>query len=104
MGDNYEEEIKEIMAGMKCRRDFACCKSDLKPRCEVKDVELENYLEIEKEYDCFCNYLEISVGMRYCNCPLCVHLTKKLGNWNLFTGTKRFALQKIFSSKKGKKG
>lgn len=77
MEENYE---KEIMAGMECRRDFACCKSDSKPRCKVIDVELDNHLEIKGEYDYFCKYSVVSVGVPYCKCPLCVYLTKKQGN------------------------
>ena len=79
MGENYEKEIQEIMAKMECPRDFACCKLDHQPRCEVKDVELNNHLQIEGDYDFFCKYLVVSNGVRYCKCPLCVYLTKKLG-------------------------
>ena len=57
MEENYEKEINEIMAGMECPRNFACCKSGFQPRCEVKDVELQNHLEIEGDYDFFCKYI-----------------------------------------------
>ena len=103
MGENHEKEIKEIMVGMECPRDFACYKSDLNPRCNVKDVELENHLEIEGEYDSSCKYLVVSNGVPYCRCPLCVYLTKKLGHWDFFTGTKRFAIETILSYKQDKK-
>lgn len=78
--ENYQKEIKEIMTGMECARDFACYTSDFKPRCEVKDVELENHLEIEGECNKSCKYLVLSNGVRYCKCPLCVYLTRKLGH------------------------
>ena len=78
MGEIYEQEIRKIMAGMDCPRDFACYNSDFKPRCRVKDVELANHLEIEGEYDCNCKFLVVSNGVPYCKCPLCVYLTKKL--------------------------
>lgn len=80
MGENYEKEIKEIMAKVECPSDFACYTSDFKPRCEVKDVELNNHLEIEGECDYSCKYLVTSNGVRYCKCPLCVYLTKKFVN------------------------
>ena len=54
MQENYKQEIKEIMAEIECPRDFACYTSDLNPCCKVKDVELENHLEIEGEYDSSC--------------------------------------------------
>ena len=79
MGENYEKQIQQIMAAMECRRDFACCKSDPKPFCEVIDVDLENHLEIKGRYDYFCKHLVISNGIRYCRCPLCVNLTRKIG-------------------------
>jgi predicted transcriptional regulator len=97
--ENYEQEIKEIMTKMECPRDFSCCKSDLKPRCEVKDVDLEHHLEIAGEGDYRCKHLVVSNRVHYCRCPLCIYLTKKLGQWDFFTGTKRFVMQKIFPSK-----
>jgi excisionase family DNA binding protein len=103
MEKNYEKEIKEIMAGMECPRDFACCKLDLKPSCEIKDVGLENHLEITGACNHFCKYLVVNRGLGYCRCPLCVYLTKKLGHWDLFPGTKKFAIQKIFSSQQEQK-
>jgi polyhydroxyalkanoate synthesis regulator phasin len=103
MGEDWEKEIKEIMAGMECPRDFACCALDRKPSCEVKDVELENHLEITGVCNHFCKYLVVSRGVGYCKCPLCVYLTKKIGHWDLFPGTKRFAIQKIFSSQQEQK-
>ena len=99
MEENYEREIKEIMARMECPWDFACCKSNLKPRCEVKDVGLKHHLEIEGEGDYSCKFLVVSNGVHYCKCPLCIYLTKRLGQWDFFTGTKRCVMQKIFSSK-----
>ena len=99
MAENYEKDINEIIAAMECPRDFACYKSDLNPRCEVKDVELANHLEIAGECDYCCEYFVASNGVRYCKCPLCVYRTKKLGHWDFFTGTKRFAIQTIFSYK-----
>ena len=98
MGESYEKEIKAIMAETQCPKNFACYKSDLKPRCTVKDVGLRSHLEIEGEYDC-CKYVVVSKGEKYCKCPLCVYLTKKLGHWDFFTGTKRFAIQTILSYK-----
>jgi hypothetical protein len=80
MRENFEKEIKEIMAGMECPRDFPCYASDFKPRCNVIDVELENHLEIKGDYDCFCKFSVVSLGVRYCKCPLCVYLTKKRSN------------------------
>ena len=103
MEEKYEKEIKEIMAGIECPRDFACYKSGLNPRCTVKDVKLKNYLEIEGEYNASCKYLVVSNGVPYCRCPLCVYLTKKLGHWDFFTGTKRFAIETILSYKQDTK-
>ena len=79
MGENYEKEIQEIMGRMECERDFACCNLDHNPRCKVKDVELENHLQVEGESDDSCKYLVVSNGVSYCRCPLCVYLSKKLG-------------------------
>ena len=78
-GENYQKAIQEIMNGMECLRDFACYKSNFKTRCEVKDVELENHLEIEGECNNSCKYFVVSNGVRYCKCPLCVYLIRKRG-------------------------
>jgi hypothetical protein len=79
MREEHEKKIKEIMAGTECPRDFACYELDFNPRCKVKDVGLDNHLEIEGEYDYSCKYLVVSRGLGYCRCPLCVYLTKKTG-------------------------
>lgn len=80
MKENYKQEMKEIMDEMDCPRDFACNTSDFKPRCNVIDVELKNHLEIKGDYDFFCKYSVVSLGVPYCKCPLCVYCTKKRGN------------------------
>ena len=78
-GENYQKGIKEVMHGMECVRNFACYTSDCKPRCKVKDVELENHLEIEGECNNSCKHIVVSNGVRYCKCPLCVYLIRKRG-------------------------
>lgn len=77
MKERYGKEIKEIAVNTECPRDFACFKSDFKPRCKVKDVKLANHLEIERKCNNSCKYLIVSNEVPYCKCPLCVYLTKK---------------------------
>ena len=73
----HEKRIKEIMAGMECPTDFSYYELGLNPHCTVKDVALDNHLDIEGSYDYSCKYLVVSRELGYCRCPLCVYLTKK---------------------------
>ena len=99
MGRKLKKEIQEIMDGMHCPSNFSCCSSNLRPRCAVKDVGLGSYVEITGNHNGECDYLEF-LGSKYlCKCPLCVYITKRLGHWNYFAGTKRFALQEILLAK-----
>ena len=99
MGQELKKEIQEIMDGMHCSRNFACCSSNLKPRCEVKDAGLDSYVEITGNHHGECDHLEFREGKYFCKCPLCVYITRKMGHWDYFAGTKRFALQEILLAK-----
>ena len=75
MKQDFEVRVEEIMSTIKCVRDFACYRKKLRPLCEVKDIDMEGYVEIQKNGHHWCNFLS-TFGRRYfCKCPICVHLT-----------------------------
>jgi hypothetical protein len=45
----------------------------LRPLCEVKDIDMDGYVEIDTNGHNWCNFL-VAFGKRYfCKCSLCVH-------------------------------
>jgi hypothetical protein len=74
-------QIKQIMAGMKCAKDFECCKSGFEKLSRVKDGGLDNYVwcleDKGKVRDCG---FSLSFGDAVlCRCPLRVYVAKNLG-------------------------
>jgi hypothetical protein len=74
-------QIEQIMAGMKCAKDFECYKSGFEKLGRVKDGGLDNYVwcleEKGKARDCG---FSLSFGDAVlCRCPLRVYVAKNLG-------------------------
>ena len=74
MKQDFAKKAEEIMSGTECARDFACYRKKLRPLCQVKDIDMEGFVEIEKNGHHWCSFL-VTFGKKYfCKCPLCVHL------------------------------
>jgi hypothetical protein len=44
MKAEVSKKIEEIMAGMKCPKDFRCAESGFERLCKAEDIGLENHL------------------------------------------------------------
>jgi len=78
MEERTRKTIEKIIAGMSCRKDFKCYKSNLSQLCKSKDVGLESFLECLEENPRDC---EFSIGYGnsyYCRCPVRVYIANKL--------------------------
>ncbi len=78
MKDEDKKKIEEIIAGMKCPKNFKCAEHGFEKLCRAKDFGVENYLDcLEKNpYEC---PFALSFGYGYlCQCPLRVYLAKKI--------------------------
>jgi hypothetical protein len=78
MEKNIKSKIEEIIAGMKCPKDFICYTSGFKKLCSAKDIGIESYLECLEKKPKSCKF-SVSFGlMHLCQCPLRGYLYKKL--------------------------
>jgi len=78
MEEVHKKEIEEIIARMKCPRDFECYKSGFENRCKAKDIGIESFLECLEENPQECKF-SMPFGYSYfCKCPLCYYIVKKL--------------------------
>jgi hypothetical protein len=73
-----KHEIEEIIAGLKCPKDFICYTSGLKKLCRAKDIGIESFLECLENKPTACSFSFAFGLMHLCQCPLRVYLYKKL--------------------------
>jgi hypothetical protein len=73
-----KREIDEIIAGLKCQKDFICYTSGLKKLCRAKDIGVESFLECLEKNPKSCKFSLAFGLMHLCQCPLRVYLHKKL--------------------------
>ena len=78
MNDEERKKIEEIMAGIKCPKNFECADSGFERLCKAKDVRLDNYLECLEENPSHCSFGLPFGNVHFCQCPLRVFLAKKL--------------------------
>jgi hypothetical protein len=78
MEEKDRKRIQELMAGMKCPKDFKCADTGFEHLCKAKDFGLDSYLECLEENPRNCQfYLPFGYG-NFCQCSLRVYLAKKL--------------------------
>ena len=81
MKDGDRKIIEEIMAGMKCPKDFKCAESGFEKLCKAKDLSLKHYLVCLDETLQECPFSLPFGGVHLCQCPLRVYLSTKLGDY-----------------------
>ena len=78
MKEDDRKELKKIMGGLSCPKDFNCHKQGFKVLCKAKDVGLESYLECLEERPQDCPLSVEFGGLFYCRCPLRIYIAKEL--------------------------
>jgi hypothetical protein len=78
MEQNDEKELREIIGGLACSKDFMCYKSGFKNASKAIDVGLESYLECQEGCPLDCSLSVSFGGLHYCRCPLHIYIVKKL--------------------------
>jgi len=78
MDETTKKELKEIIDGMHCPKDFICYESGFETLCRAKDIGVERFLECMEEDPRKCLF-SVPVGVAsLCQCPLRVYIAKKL--------------------------
>lgn len=71
-------QIEEIIAQIKCEKDFQCCKSGFKEFCKVKDIGMPNAVQCLSRPSGDCEYSFAFGDGYFCRCPLRVYIAKNL--------------------------
>ena len=72
------KEIKQIMGEMTCTKGFKCAASGFQKVCKANDHGVDDVLLCLEEDHVSCNFVVLYGENHYCQCPLRVHLAKKL--------------------------
>jgi len=76
----HESKIREIIGGMKCKKDFECYRSGFENLCKVKIGVDAMLIDCKEENANNCDF-SLSFGFGYiCTCPLRKYIAK---NFNI---------------------
>ena len=78
MQQDHEKELKDIMGGLACPKNFKCCTEGLENLCKAIDVGLESHIECLEQNSFECPFTVTFGGLYYCRCPLRIYIAKKL--------------------------
>ena len=78
MTEDDKKIIEEIMAGMRCPKNFTCAESGFEILCKARDFGLDSYLECLEPDPQNCSFVIPFGNAFFCQCPLRVYLGKKL--------------------------
>ncbi len=78
MNQEYLKEIEEIINGMKCPKDFKCCKPGVDTLCKAEDIGLESYLRCLEEDARDCKFSFPFGDAYFCKCPLRIYIANEL--------------------------
>lgn len=78
MKEEDRKNIEEIMAGLKCPKDFTCADSGFELLCDAENIGLVGFLVCHEENPLACSFA-MTFGKRHlCQCPLRGYLSKVL--------------------------
>ena len=79
MKPEQQAKIREIIAGMRCPKDFECAERGFETLCKAKDFGDEQSLQCLEKRPCpFAGVYNTGFEIQFCRCPLRVYLEKNL--------------------------
>ena len=78
MDEEQKRRIEEIMAGMKCEKDFECYKSGFDKICKARDWGLPDYVDCMENSSTICKFKVPYGDGVFCSCPLRVYVAREL--------------------------
>ncbi len=78
MKKKHKGELRQILNGLKCSKDFLCYTSGLEKLCRATDIGLEKSLVCLESNPQDCKFSVRYGGSFFCQCPLRVYIAKKL--------------------------
>jgi hypothetical protein len=62
MDENQRKQIKEIIDGLRCSKDFVCYTSGQKMLCKAEDIGLDSYLVCLEKNPKECKFFAVVFG------------------------------------------
>jgi hypothetical protein len=79
MDENQKKQIKEIINGLQCPKDFVCYTSGQTMLCKAEDIGLDSYLVCLEKNPRGCKFFTVIFGDKhFCQCPLRIYLAKRM--------------------------
>jgi len=78
MDENQKRQIKDIINGLQCSKDFVCYTSGQIRLCRAEDIGLDTYLVCLEMNPGECKFAVIFGDKHFCHCPLRVYIAKKM--------------------------
>jgi hypothetical protein len=78
MDEDITKGIEEIIAELRCEKDFICYKSGYEILCRAIDIPFESYYACLEENARDCKFAVPFGGNNLCECPLRIYIAKKL--------------------------
>lgn len=75
---NIQEDIEEIIDGLKCPKDVRCYTSEFRNLCRAKDIGLKSFVACMEKASLECKFSILFGGLTFCQCPLRVYIVKNL--------------------------
>jgi hypothetical protein len=76
--EDIEKQIKDIIGGLKCPKDFKCYKSGFKNLCKAEDIGMATFIKCLEEKPQKCKFARPFGYSWYCNCPLRTYIIKNI--------------------------
>jgi hypothetical protein len=77
MEQDLEKDVKEIMGGLTCPKDFECYRQRFSSLCKAEDVGLASHLICREERPAECNFSWDCGSAIYCTCPVRVYVSRE---------------------------
>ncbi len=81
IAQEHQRQIKEIISGINCPKEFECYKSGFENLCKVEDMGIEGSVVCLEKNPKACGFsLPLEPDRRLCLCPLRTYIAK---NFNI---------------------
>jgi hypothetical protein len=78
MENDLENKVKHLIDGLKCPKDFKCCKQGLENLCKARDFGVETALQCLELDARECPFSKPVAAWYLCKCPIRNYLAKEL--------------------------
>jgi len=78
MDKDSNQEIEDLIDGLRCPNEFICYKSGFEKLSRVRDFGLESFLECLDGNSVKCKFSVYFGNIYFCQCPLRIYIWRQL--------------------------